>query len=163
MYKTVAKKVKPVPGVFPQEALVRRTIPRDPLGSLSELPIQPPMFAPTPKITADRMESLEINKDGFLWPQEERLFQHIFTIHEDALAFEETDRGTLRESYFSPYVIPTVPHIPWECKNIPIPPGIRQKVIDLLRDKIKAGVYEQCQSAYKARWFCCTICKISIG
>ncbi|KAI0037767.1 hypothetical protein FA95DRAFT_1613901 [Auriscalpium vulgare] len=148
MYKTVDKKVKPVPGVFPQEALVRRTIPRDPLESLSALPLHPPIFSPTPKLSTERLESLEINKDEFLWPDEERLFQHIFRIHEDALAFEETDRGTLRESYFSPYIIPTVPHIPWECKNIPIPPGIRQKVIDLLRDKIKAGVYEQWTQEY---------------
>jgi hypothetical protein len=39
-------------------------------------------------------------------------------------------------------------------QNIPIPPGIREKVIDLLRTKINAGVYKPCQSAYRSCWFC---------
>ncbi|KAA1468289.1 hypothetical protein DENSPDRAFT_750516, partial [Dentipellis sp. KUC8613] len=77
-----------------------------------------------------------------LWPEEEKLFMNVMCLNEDALAFEETDRGTFKESYFSPYIIPTVPHVPWAYKNIPIPPGIKDKVIELLKEKIKAGVYE---------------------
>jgi hypothetical protein len=75
-------------------------------------------------------------------------------LNEKALAFEDPERGTLRESYFPPYIIPTVPHIPWEFKNIPIPPGIRNDVIKLLKDKIAAGVYEPSQSSYRSPWFC---------
>src|SRR5215471_11267002 len=75
-------------------------------------------------------------------------------LNEGAIAFEDTERGTLREDYFSPYIIPTIPHIPWEHKNIPIPPGIRQKVIKLLQDKIAAGVYESSQGSYRSQWFC---------
>jgi len=60
----------------------------------------------------------------------------------------------LKESYFTPYIIPTIPHTPWEYRNIPIPPGIRDKVIELLKHKINAGVYEPSQSAYRSRWFC---------
>jgi hypothetical protein len=71
-----------------------------------------------------------------------------------SIAFEEDERGTLKESYFSPYIIPTIAHAPWEYKNIPIPPGIRDKVIELLKHKINAGVYEPSQSAYRSRWFC---------
>ncbi|KIJ59022.1 hypothetical protein HYDPIDRAFT_71393, partial [Hydnomerulius pinastri MD-312] len=56
--------------------------------------------------------------------------------------FKDTDRDTLKESYFSLYIIPTVEHVPWEYKNIPIPPGILTQVIDVLRLKIQAGVYE---------------------
>ncbi|KAI0038539.1 DNA/RNA polymerase, partial [Auriscalpium vulgare] len=64
------------------------------------------------------------------------------------------ERGTLRDDYFSPYVIPTVPHPPWQEKNIPIPPGIRDQVIEVLQKKIDAGVYEPCQSSYRSKWFC---------
>ncbi|KIJ68866.1 hypothetical protein HYDPIDRAFT_53995, partial [Hydnomerulius pinastri MD-312] len=39
-------------------------------------------------------------------------------------------------------------------KNIPIPPGICQAVIEVLKLKIAAGVYEHSQSAYRSRWFC---------
>ena len=74
--------------------------------------------------------------------------------NEKTLAFVETDCGTLKEEYFSPYIMATVPHTPGEYKNIPIPPGIRDKVIELLKEKIAAGVYESSQSSYRSRWFC---------
>ena len=50
--------------------------------------------------------------------------------------------------------MPTVPHTPWEYNNIPIPPGIRDKVIEMLKSKIDAGVYEPSQSSYQGCWFC---------
>ena len=46
MYKRVDKKVHPVSGTFPEEARVRRTIPEDPLLTLSPLPTKPPEFSP---------------------------------------------------------------------------------------------------------------------
>ena len=153
-YKTVDRKVKPVSGTFPQEALVRRSFPHNPLDGLPVLSKNPPEFIPTQHMTLERMKILEINSTGFLWPEEEKLFQHVMVLNEKALAFEETDHGTLHEDYFSPYIMPTVPHIPWEEKNIPIPPGIKEQVIELLKHKMDAGVYEHCQSAYRSKWFC---------
>ena len=50
--------------------------------------------------------------------------------------------------------MPVVSHVPWEYRNIPIPPGIRDKVIQFLKSKIEAGVYEASQSSYRSRWFC---------
>ena len=47
--------------------------------------------------------------------------------------------------------MPTIPHIPWEQKNILIPPGKRTEII---KDKIRAGVYEPSQSSFRSRWFC---------
>jgi len=91
---------------------------------------------------------LNVNTKGFLLPEEEKLFKHIMILDEDAIAFEDAERGTLKESYFDPYIIPTIPHIPWEYRNIPIPPGILDKVLALLKLKIAAGVYEQSQSSY---------------
>ncbi|EJF55462.1 hypothetical protein DICSQDRAFT_73897, partial [Dichomitus squalens LYAD-421 SS1] len=141
-YKPVAQQVKPIPGVFPEGARVVRQIPEDPLLTLPYLSPHPPEFVPTGKLTKERLEAMKINEGGFLWPEEERLFQHIFRLNEGVLAFEESDRGTFHEDYFSPYIIPTVPHVPWVEKNIPIPPGIRDEVIKLLREKLEAGVYE---------------------
>lgn len=45
-------------------------------------------------------------------------------------------------------------HVPWAFSNIPIPPGIKDKVVTLLKEKIAAGVYEPSQSSYRSRWFC---------
>jgi hypothetical protein len=53
-----------------------------------------------------------INSTGFLWPEEEKLFQHVMILNEDGIAFEDVERGTLKEEFFSPYIIPTIPHSP---------------------------------------------------
>ncbi|VDC02641.1 unnamed protein product [Peniophora sp. CBMAI 1063] len=153
-YKPVDRKVRPVPGVFPQEAAVVRRIPEDPVSTLPSLPIHPPAFEPTERLTRERLELIKLNEDGFLLPEEVKLFEHILRLCDKSLAFCDDERGTLRQDYFSDYIIPTVPHIPWAHKNIPIPPGIEPQVIEMLRDKIRAGVYEPSQSSYRSRWFC---------
>jgi hypothetical protein len=71
----------------------------------------------------------------FSLPEEEKLFKHIMVLNEQAIAFEDAERGTLKDSYFSPYIIPTVPHIPWEYKNIPIAPGLREQVMECAQVK----------------------------
>jgi hypothetical protein len=114
MYKRADKKIHPVSGTFSEEARVRRTIPEDPLLTLQPLPIHPPSFTPEHRLTKERLLQLEVNKEEFLWPEEDKLFQHIMLLNEEALAFEDKDRGMLKESYFSDYIMPTVPHTPWE-------------------------------------------------
>ncbi|KAJ6540935.1 hypothetical protein B0H10DRAFT_1855646, partial [Mycena sp. CBHHK59/15] len=121
-YKRVDKKIKPVSTTQPTGSHVHRTIPEDPLLTLPYLTKNPPVFKPSARISQERLDELEVNKDTFLTEEEEKLFSHIMQLNEDALAWEDIERGTLKDSYFSPYVIPTVPHIPWEDKNIPIPP-----------------------------------------
>ncbi len=154
MYKHVDQKIKPISTTFPEEARVRRTIPREPLLSLVPLPIRPPDFIPTARLTEERMRELNVNQDGFLWPEEEKLFKHVLALNEATLPYDEKDRGTFSQEYFSDYIMPVVSHTPWEYKNIPIPPGIRDKVIQFLRSKIEAGVYEASQSSYRSQWFC---------
>ena len=147
-YKCVDEKVKPVPGTFPEEARVHRRFPEDPLASLPPLTPNPPDFIPNGRLTHERLSEMNFNSDGFLWPEEEKLFKHILQLNQHTLVFEEHQRGTLREDYFTPYIVPTVPHIPWAFTNIPIPPGIRGKVVELLKEKVAARVYEPSQSLY---------------
>ena len=61
VYKPVDRKIKPVPGVFPEDARVTRTLPEDPLKTLLPLPIVPPDFLPTAKISEQRVREIEIN------------------------------------------------------------------------------------------------------
>ena len=154
MYKRVDRKVKPVPAVFPEDARVLRKFPENPLDSLPQLPTHPPDFTPDGRLTHERLEAMNINADGFLLPEEEKLAVHVMQIHQNHFVFEDQQRGSFREDYFSPYIIPVVPHVPWAFNNIPIPPGIRERVVQLLREKIAAGVYEPSQSSYRSRWFC---------
>jgi hypothetical protein len=103
MYKRVDKKIRPVSTNFPEGCHIRRSIPEDPLITLTSLPFNPPEFEPTKKISLERMKILNVNAKGFLLPEEEKLFKHIMVLDEDTIAFEDAERGTLKESYFDPY------------------------------------------------------------
>ncbi|EPS99181.1 hypothetical protein FOMPIDRAFT_1124857 [Fomitopsis schrenkii] len=109
-YKRVDRRVKPVPGVFPEDARVERRFPEDLLLSLPPLSPQPPEFTSGDCLTIEHLEEIKINEEGFLWPEEEKLFAHILKLNEQAQAFQESHRGTFREDYFTPYIIPVVPH-----------------------------------------------------
>jgi hypothetical protein len=50
--------------------------------------------------------------------------------------------------------IPVVPHKPWIQRNIPIPPGLYDKLFKLVKQKMNAGVFEPSNSSYWSRWFC---------
>jgi hypothetical protein len=153
-YKKVANRTLPIKGTLPEEfRQVRRHHP-DPLGGLPELPIHPPEFTPGLRYTQERHEALKVNPTGFLWPDEEKLAHFTVKVHEDAFAWVETEKGRLKDEWFDPILIPTIEHIPWVMKNIPIPPGIYDRVVEIIRDKMAAGVYEPSNSSYRSRWFC---------
>lgn len=153
-YKPVAKKVRPVPGVMPEDARVIRQIPEDPLLTLPLLSAQPPEFKPIPKISEETLGKVLNNGDGFLWPEEAKLFAHVLVLNHRALANSADERGTLRDDYFSPYIIPTIDHEPWVERNIPLPYGLRDTIIGIIKEKIAVGVYEPSQAAYRSKWFC---------
>jgi len=153
-YKHVDQKVKPVPGRYPEDAHIHCQFPKNPLDSLTRLTPLPPDFIHTKKLTNECLASMKLNSDGFLWPEEEKLFAHVMKLNEAALAFDELEHSNFCSYYFSPYIIPILPHEPWEYCNIPIPPGIHERVIQLLRDKIAARLYEPAQSSYYSKWFC---------
>ena len=153
-YKTVDKRVRPVPGTMPEDVKVKRTYPEDPLKNLPTLPHHPPEFTPTARLTQERMDKLGIAENEDLTEEEKRLLRNILVLNERSIAFEEQERGTFRRSYFSDYQIPVTEHIPWMEKNIPLPPGQREEIVRMLKEKIEAGVYEKTQSSYRSRWFC---------
>jgi len=66
----------------------------------------------------------------------------------------DTEKGWFKDEYFTPIKIPVIEHIPWAQKNLPIPPGILEKVIKLFREKIATGVYEPSDLSYWSHWFC---------
>ena len=152
-YKKVAQKVHPVNMQIPEHLKPRRQFPEDPLRNLPKLPSHPPDFHPTQKVTAERMASLGIDKRHELLPDEKKLLQYVIVMNERSIAFSEDERGTFRKDYFSDYVMPTVDHHPWTEKNIPLPNGYYDEIIQLLKDKIRAGVYERANTAYRSRWF----------
>jgi len=152
-YKPVGKKVKPAAVALPEEYRIIRRILSDSMLSLPKLPVNPPEPVPTEHITEERLKGFKLD-DGSLWPEEAKLFKHMVLQHEEVFAWKETERRRFRDDYFPPVKIPVVEHTPWAHRNLPIPPGIRDALIKLLKEKIKAGVYEPSDSGYRSRWFC---------
>ena len=153
-YKKVENKIRPVATTLPDEyRIVRRKHP-DPLHNLPPLPHHAPPFVPGKWFTEERRQALAINSSGFLWPEEELLATHLILMHEDAFAWNEMEKGSFRDEWFDPIVIPVIEHVPWAFKNIPIPAGIRDRVIQIIKEKTEAGVYEPTNSSYRSRWFC---------
>jgi hypothetical protein len=154
-YKPVHRKVRPVPAVYPEDIKVKRQIPVDPLLDLPKLsPTNFQAFVYTDKLTKERMLLFNIKSNKFLWEEEKKLLERVVGLLEELWAFDESERGWLKDEYFSPYIIPVEEHVPWEEKNIKIPAGIRERVMELLKEKIAAGVYERSESSYRSRWFC---------
>lgn len=135
-YKKVENRTKPVATTLPEEFRIERRIPGNPLADLPQLPTKPPDFTPGERYTQERKEQMPVNKDSFLWPEEEKLVHYIMRIHETAFAWDETEKGKFSDEYFDPVVIPTIEHIPWVLRNIPIPPGIYDQVIKVIKGKI---------------------------
>src|SRR5712664_3587685 len=153
-YKKVANKIRPVATTLPDEFRIVRRIPSDPLVELPRLPTSPPEFIPGTRYTQERKDAMPVNLNKFLWPEEEKLVHYLMKIHELVFAWTEEEKGTFSEDYFDPVVFPTIEHVPWVLKNIPIPPGIYDQVIGVIKDKIRAGVSEPSNSSYRSRWFC---------
>lgn len=153
-YKKVANRVKPVATTLPEQYRIQRRIPSDPLADLPTLPTHPPDFTPGVRYTEERMASMNANPEGFLTPEEEKLVHFIIKAHETGFAWDESEKGKFSHDYFNPVLIPTVEHIPWALKNIPIPNGILNQVIEIIKNKIATGIYEPSSSSYRSRWFC---------
>jgi len=154
LYKKVANKVKPVATTMPAHAHIIRHIPKDPLQSLPLLSQNPPTFHPGSHLSQNRMNKLGIFKKNFLWPEEHKLAAHVLSNNKLALAWDESEKGRFQEDYFPPIIIPTIEHTPWADQQPPIPPGICDEVIKLIKSKITSGVYEASNSSYQSKWFC---------
>ena len=153
-YKPVALKVRPVIGELPDKYRIIRDIIGDPLADLPILDPHPLAYKPCGRYTQDRMELFDKNNPGFLLEEERKLLHYFMMVHQDAFAWNDTERGHFREDFFPPIEIPVVPHTPWVQKNIPIPPGIYDEVCQVMQRKIDAGVFEPSNSSYRSRWFC---------
>ena len=153
-YKKFAKRVHPVATSLPEDCRIVWRRPEDPLLSLQPLPTQPPLFTPGTRLTQERLNNLKLDRFDFLWPEELKLAQHVLKVNEKALAWADIEHGSFCDEYFPPVKIPTVAHTPWVLKNIPIPTGIMDDVIDIIKKKIAAGVYEPSDASYRSRWFC---------
>ena len=122
-YKRVANKVRPVETTLPEEYRFQRQKHPDPFATIPELLHTPPEFIGGKRYTQERYEANDVDPTGFIWDGEKKIVHHFLQIHEDAFAWDETEKGSFKKPYFSPVKIPVIEHIPWTQKNIPIATG----------------------------------------
>jgi hypothetical protein len=103
------------------------------------LPMHPPDFVPSLRYTQEQYEKLQLNPNRFLWPEEEKLAHHLVKEQEECLLWIEEEKGEFYQDFFPPVRILTVPHMPWVYKNIPISPGLHDKLVKIIHDKIASG------------------------
>lgn len=154
-YKKVANRVKPLLADLPEEfRIVRRKHP-NPLEDLPDVPVHPPKVVPGVRFNQERHDKMKerMVEQGFLQEEEIDLVLHMFMAHEKVFAWDESEKGHLDPEYFDPILIPTVPHRPWVIKNVKIPPGLLDRIIDVIKAKIAAGVYEPSNASYRSPWF----------
>jgi hypothetical protein len=154
-YKTVDKKVRPVPSYMPDpsgQVFLPVIIPL-----LPPLPLDPPLlteFLPTKRLTENRLAKIlsSVPKD-FLRPREIDLLVFVLKTRERALAFEDSERGTFSKKYFPDYEIPVIEHVPWVQAPIRVPKAIEDTVRQMLLEQKAAGKYEYSSASYRSRIF----------
>ena len=151
-YKKVADKVRPVAHQLPERFQIVRIPHPHPLKGMPVLPKTDITVVPTPRFTQERIDAFPIHES--IWPKERLLILWLVAAHSEAFAWTEEERGTFLYDFFPPVHIPTLDHIPWVEKNIPIPPALLPQVIEILREKQRVGVIEPTNSPYRGRWFC---------
>src|SRR3984957_19735524 len=153
-YKPVAKWTKPVPTTLPKQFHIQRRPVPNALDDIPVLPTHPPNFRPGKRYTHEQKAANNQNLTGFLWPEEEKLAHKLIRVQEDALAWVELEKGSFSPEYFDLIIFPVVEHIPWQFRNIPIPPGKYNEIISIIKDKIATGIYEPSNLSYQSCWFC---------
>jgi hypothetical protein len=156
-YKTVDKKKNPVALGVSRNPVVRLPYKNLPAVKLLPLPTHPPShkkFHYTKKLTPERIEKIISNiPNNFLTEQELDLLLFVVARQEEALAFEEAERGIFKQEYFPDYIMETVPHKPWVLPPISPPKAIISTIIQMVKDQLKAGKYKSSWSAYRSQMF----------
>jgi hypothetical protein len=155
LYKPTLVKVKPLaiplPEKYAGQRFFRPELPRDPYKTPLVLP--PPTFEYGGRLTEERMKEISFGPEGWLNDEERQLMLSVLRLREQAIAFDDTEKGTLSREYAKDYEIPVIEHKPWNDASIPIPRALYPKVVELLKKEVEAGDLEPSSAPYATRWF----------
>jgi Reverse transcriptase (RNA-dependent DNA polymerase) len=103
------------------------------------------------RLTPERKQALRIGDT--LTSREREILLAVLQNRETTLAWDWTHVRRIRHDVAPPQKIETIPHKAWQVPTFPIPNALRPKVVQMLQDRIKAGVYEICHGPYRNPWF----------
>ena len=103
-----------------------------------------PKFSNIPRgsrLTAERIQSLRIGED--LTKEERSILLEILHNREEAIAFDFSEKGVVKEEVEEPHKIPTIDHKAWQAPGFRVPKGLREEVREIVEDRLKAGTVER--------------------
>jgi hypothetical protein len=102
----------------------------------------------------DRLESMLAKiEPGILSTAETNLLAFIAVTRESAFAFQYSEKGSFSREYYPDYEFPTIEHVPWQHKPIPIPIALLEEVRKVIIDNEKGGRFEPTVSSYRCAMF----------
>lgn len=143
LYKTVDKKVKPVASQLPNGII--------PGGRSLREEAKPRI--PGSRMTEERLEAMTEHMEGFLTATEILAWKEMLMKREFAFAFEPEHIGELKEEIEPPVEIVTVPHQPWQKKQMRFTEDMKQKSMEIIEEYLKTGLLEPCMGSYRNQYF----------
>ena len=103
------------------------------------------------RLTPERIERLKIGQQ--LGPNERELLMAVLFNREGALAWNFSQLGRIKENIAPPQKINTIEHTPWQAPPFHVPRALEPQVIEILKERLDAGVLEFCHGPYRNPWF----------
>ncbi|KAJ3870981.1 hypothetical protein F5051DRAFT_341484, partial [Lentinula edodes] len=154
-YKPVDRKVRPVPTYFPDPRA--QEFKEVPAAVPLKLPVRPVDYHDldfSGRVTLERLEDmLQKILPGTLTEDETNLIAFIVVNRGKAFAWNWAEKGFFSRDYYPDYEIPTIEHIPWQSRPIPIPKAILGDVISVIKNNEEAGRFEPTTSSYRSSLF----------
>jgi hypothetical protein len=113
---------------------------------------QPRVVPRGSRLTPERLAAMKIGT-GNLSVAEKQLFIDILFEFEGAIAFEDSEMGLLNPEIEPPIHINTIPHSPWQQKNIRFSKSMQEAAADIIKEKLLYGTLEHSQGPYRSGWF----------
>ena len=89
---------------------------------------------------AERIQSLRIGKD--LTKEERSILLEILHNQEEAIAFDFSEKGVIKDEVEELHKIPTVDYKAWQAPGFRVPKGLREEVREIVEDRLKARTVE---------------------
>lgn len=103
------------------------------------------------RMTPERAERMICG--DMLTDQEREVMLEMLYKREAALAWNFDEIGRVRDEVAAPQLIKTVDHEPWQVAGFPVPKALKGTVIQMLKERLAAGLLEHCDGAYRNPWF----------
>lgn len=94
-----------------------------------------------------------VGKGDFLHPAEEAKFRELLLEYEEIFAFDNSDLGLLNPEIEPPVFIHTVPHEPWQSRQMKLSEEQRKVATAMVKDRIASGLMEPCMGPYRNQFF----------